>query len=369
MKKHFMNTRIADLLIIGAMLITATGCGGIATLPLDSTQPVVDQTEATIDGTEDVDEGLDQTDSLKLQGMTVTQEGPYGSIALTIPKGWEYRLCPVGDDALLSSSYGIQFYPKGQKGYVEVGYQDTFGVCGTGLKEEKWKIAGVEANVGYYDGSEIWSFIAFHGDDEKIVALASEVDAWWNVQVDDDRADSAVRDAATENPDLTVDTATVEEPAIEGGESCSLSMTYGGLVMQILETLQYDPAEQSGAIGVYDDDASSDKIGVEALVTKVSDTAATVKFTRYDSQLEGEYMTGEYFSIEKKNGDQWEKLDAKNDVGFKDIGIQIPSDELVSHEYDWSNLYGELAAGDYRINVKVWALGKEYTLSPHFMIR
>ena len=348
MRKHFMNTHIADLLIIGAMVITATGCGGIATLPLDSTQPVVDQTEVTIDGTEDVDEGLDQTDSLKLQGTTVTQEGPYGSITLTIPKGWEYRLCPVGDDALLSSSYGIQFYPKGQKGYVEVGYQDTFGVCGTGLKEEKWKIAGVEVNVGYYDGSEIWSFVAFHGDDEKIVALASEVDAWWNVQVDD---------------------ATVEEPAIEGGESCSLSMTYGGVVMQILETLQYDPAEQSGAIGVYDDDASSDKIGVEALVTKVSDTAATVKFTRYDPQLEGEYMTGEYFSIEKKNGDQWEKLDAKDDVGFEDIGIQIPSDEPVSHEYDWSNLYGELTAGDYRINVKVWAQGKECTLSPHFMIR
>lgn len=139
--------------------------------------------------------------------------------------------------------------------------------------------------------------------------------------------------------------------------------------MQILETLQYDPAEQSGAIGVYDDDATSDKIGVQALVTKVSATAATVEFMRYDSQLEGEYMTGEYFSIEKKNGNQWEKLDAKDDVGFKDIGIQIPSDEPVSHEYDWSNLYGELEAGDYRINVKVWAQGKEYTLSPHFIIR
>ena len=327
MRKHFMNTHIADLLIIGAMVITVTGCGGIATLPLDSTQPVVDQTEATIDGTEDVDEGLDQTDSQKLQGTTVTQEGPYGSITLTIPKGWEYRLCPVGDDALLSSSYGIQFYPQGQKGYVEVGYQDTFGVCGTGLKEEKWKIAGVEANVGYYDGSEIWSFVAFHGDDEKIVALASEVDAWWNVQVDDDRADSAVRDAATENTDLTVDATTVEEPAIEGGES------------------------------------------VEALVTKVSDTAATVKFTRYDPQLEGEYMTGEYFSIEKKNGNQWEELDAKNDVGFEDIGIIIPPEDGISHEYDWSYLYGELEPGDYRINVKVWAGGKEYTLSPHFLIR
>lgn len=368
MKRRFWTDKIAIMIMITTVALT-TGCGGITTLPPDSTQPVVDQTEATIDRTEDVDEGLDQTDSLKLQGMTVTQEGPYGSIALTIPKGWEYRLCPVGDDALLSSSYGIQFYPKGQKGYVEVGYQDTFGVCGTGLKEEKWKIAGVEANVGYYDGSEIWSFVAFHGDDEKIIALASEVDAWWNVQVDDDRADSAVRDAATENPDLTVDAATVEELAIEGGESCSLSMTYGGLVMQILETLQYDPAEQSGAIGVYDEDVNNDTIGAQALVTKVSKTAATVEFMRYDPQLEGEYMTGEYFSIEKKNGNQWEALDAKDDVAFNDIGILIPKEEGVSHEYDWTDLYGELEPGDYRINVKVWAGNKEYALSPHFLIR
>ena len=368
MRKRFL-TNMISVLTLTATVLAATGCGGVTTLPLDSTQPVVDQTEATNDGTEDVGKGTNQTDSHGLQGTTVTQPGAYGSITLTIPKGWEYRLCPVKDDALLSSSYGIQFYPKGQKGYVEVGYQDSFGVCGTGLKEEQWKIAGVGVNVGYYDGSEIWSFIAFHGDDEKIVALTSDVDAWWNARVDDDSADSAVRGVATENSDLTVEDATVEQPAVEGGESCSVSMTYGGLVMQILETLQYDPAEQSGAIGVYDGDAASDKIGVQAFVTKVSNTAATVEFTRYDPQLEGEYMTGEYFSIEKKNGDQWEKLDAINDIGFKDIGILIPSDEPVSHEYDWSNLYGELAAGDYRMNVKVWAQGKEYTLSPHFLVR
>ena len=80
-------------------------------------------------------------------------------------------------------------------------------------------------------------------------------------------------------------------------------------------------------------------------------------------------MTGEYFSIEKKNGNQWEELDAKNDVGFEDIGIIIPPEDGISHEYDWSYLYGELEPGDYRINVKVWAGGKEYTLSPHFLIR
>ena len=73
--------------------------------------------------------------------------------------------------------------------------------------------------------------------------------------------------------------------------------------------------------------------------------------------------------IEKKNGNQWEELDAKDDVAFKDIGIVIPQEDGVSHEYDWTDLYGELKPGDYRINVKVWAGNKEYVLSPHFLIR
>ena len=146
-------------------------------------------------------------------------------------------------------------------------------------------------------------------------------------------------------------------------------LTYGDQVMQILDTLQYDASTQTGAIGVYNEDSGNDEIGAQTVIRKVSKTAATVEFMRHDPQLEGEYMTGEYFSIEKKNGNQWEELDAKDDVAFKDIGIVIPQEDGVSHEYDWTDLYGELKPGDYRINVKVWAGNKEYVLSPHFLIR
>ena len=312
-------------LTLTATVLATTGCGGVATLPLDSTQPVVDGTETT-------DEGATQANAQEVKGTTVTQPGPYGSITLTIPDGWEYRACSAGDDALFGSSYGIQICPVGQKGCVEIGYSDAFGVCGTGLEEKHETVAGADANIGYYDGSKIWSYVVFHGDNEKIVAETWDVDAWWNL------------------------------------DATNL-LTYGDQVMQILDTLQYDASEQSGAIGVYDEDANNDTIGAQALVTKVSKTAATVEFMRYDPQLEGEYMTGEYFSVEKKNGNQWEALDAKDDVAFKDIGIVIPKDERVSHEYDWTDLYGELEPGDYRINVKVWAGNKEYTLSPHFLIR
>lgn len=319
-------------LTLTATVLALTGCGGVATLALESTQPVADGTEITTDEKERPDEGATQVDLQETKGTTVTQPGPYGSITLTIPDGWEYHECSAGDDALFGSSYGIQICPVGQKGCVEIGYCDAFGVCGTGLEEKHETVAGADANVGYYDGSKIWSYVVFRGDNEKIVAETWDVDAWWNL------------------------------------DATNL-LTYGDQVMQILDTLQYDASTQTGAIGVYDEDSGNDEIGVQTVIRKVSKTAATVEFMRHDPQLEGEYMTGEYFSIEKKNGNQWEELDAKDDVAFKDIGIVIPQEDGVSHEYDWTDLYGELKPGDYRINVKVWAGNKEYVLSPHFLIR
>ena len=331
MRKRFLPNMISALTLT-ATALALTGCGGVATLPLESTQPVADGTEITTDEKEKPDEGATQVDLQETKGTTVTQPGPYGSITLTIPDGWEYHECSAGDDALFGSSYGIQICPVGQKGCVEIGYCDAFGVCGTGLEEKHETVAGADANIGYYDGSKIWSYVVFRGDNEKIVAETWDVDAWWNL------------------------------------DATNL-LTYGDQVMQILDTLQYDASTQTGAIGVYDEDSGNDEIGVQTVIRKVSKTAATVEFMRHDPQLEGEYMTGEYFSIEKKNGNQWEELDAKDDVAFKDIGIVIPQEDGVSHEYDWTDLYGELKPGDYRINVKVWAGNKEYVLSPHFLIR
>lgn len=331
MRKRFLPNMISALTLT-ATVLALTGCGGVATLPLESTQPVADGTEITTDEKEKPDEGATQVDLQETKGTTVTQPGPYGSITLTIPDGWEYHECSAGDDALFGSSYGIQICPVGQKGCVEIGYSDAFGVCGTGLEEKHETVAGADANVGYYDGSKIWSYVVFRGDNEKIVAETWDVDAWWNL------------------------------------DATNL-LTYGDQVMQILDTLQYDASTQTGAIGVYDEESGNDEIGVQTVIRKVSKTAATVEFMRHDPQLEGEYMTGEYFSIEKKNGNQWEELDAKDDVAFKDIGIVIPQEDGVSHEYDWTDLYGELKPGDYRINVKVWAGNKEYVLSPHFLIR
>lgn len=355
MRKRFLPNMISALTLT-ATVLALTGCEGVATLALESTQPVADGTEITTDEKERPDEGATQVDLQETKGTTVTQPGPYGSITLTIPDGWEYHECSAGDDALFGSSYGIQICPAGQKGCVEIGYSDAFGVCGTGLEEKHETVAGADANIGYYDGSKIWSYVVFRGDNEKIVAETWDVDAWWNLDATNRETEGKDSEIATEQDDS------------KNKEETNL-LAYGDQVMQILDTLQYDASEQTGAIGVYNEDSGNDEIGAQTVIRKVSKTAATVEFMRHDPQLEGEYMTGEYFSIEKKNGNQWEELDAKDDVAFKDIGIVIPQEDGVSHEYDWTDLYGELKPGDYRINVKVWAGNKEYVLSPHFLIR
>ena len=61
--------------------------------------------------------------------------------------------------------WGLTLTPKAQpqlKYYLEFYKQEQgFGVCGTGLEEEKTVIGGMEANVGYYDGADYWSFVSF----------------------------------------------------------------------------------------------------------------------------------------------------------------------------------------------------------------
>ena len=82
-------------LTLTATVLALTGCGGVATLPLESTQPVADGTEITTDEKEKPDEGATQVDLQETKSTTVTQPGPYGSITLTIPAGSTMSVLPA----------------------------------------------------------------------------------------------------------------------------------------------------------------------------------------------------------------------------------------------------------------------------------
>lgn len=123
----------------------------------------------------------DDTDNSEAVEEVVSQSGPKGTISLEIPADWEYELCSENSGKLINGEYGINIYPKGvSKGYISIASVDSFGVCGTGLKEEKMTLAGYAANKGTFDNHAYWDFVAFNGKNEGIVAFTYEVESWWS---------------------------------------------------------------------------------------------------------------------------------------------------------------------------------------------
>lgn len=108
-------------------------------------------------------------------GTVVVQDVSCGNIFLYLPENWTYEL-ETGDDG----SYGIVIRPSEEKGAIRVCYRPNFGVCGTGLTTEETTIAGMRANVGTYDGEEVWRFITFPDAEKWYVVLNEGADQWWD---------------------------------------------------------------------------------------------------------------------------------------------------------------------------------------------
>ena len=101
----------------------------------------------------------------------------YANISLTIPYGWEYQTGAYeGNDEFL-----IGFWPAGRpEGKIWVLYYDSFGVCGTGLEEEKIRLGNYEAWKGTYDNQKVWSFILLIGTPGKYVIENDGAGQWWD---------------------------------------------------------------------------------------------------------------------------------------------------------------------------------------------
>lgn len=91
---------------------------------------------------------------------TVTFDVNGREYSVKVLDSWEAAPITLDD-----GQWGLTLTPKAQpklKYYLEFYKQEqVFGVCGTGLEEEETVIGGMEANVGYYDGADYWSFVSF----------------------------------------------------------------------------------------------------------------------------------------------------------------------------------------------------------------
>lgn len=121
----------------------------------------------------------DEIEESKMESSRGWQLVCCDDISIEIPPTWTHELTKADD-----GSYFIIIRPSHETGSIQVGYWPGFGVCGTGLTEEKTRIAGMEANIGYYDGSSQWSFITFRLEGKTYVVLKDGAESWWGAHGD-----------------------------------------------------------------------------------------------------------------------------------------------------------------------------------------
>lgn len=247
--------------------------------------------------------------SNEIEGATyVSQCGPYGKLTVAVPKSWDYELCPVDSDELISGLYGIHIFPEGvEEGFIEIKYDEKFAVCGTELKYERANLAGIDVKVGTYGDDKNWSHIAFDGALDNIVAITYGCEKWWDKESD--------------------------------------------LSLAIVDSIKFDKNDLEGAATLQNNDSWVDKLNLNLTGSNVSNKGLVIS---YDLQIEknyGEVFYGSEYIIEKKNDNTWEEIPVvvEGNYGFETIAYVLEAGKKSEENIDWEWLYGKLSPGEYRI--------------------
>lgn len=139
----------------------------------------------------------------------VSLKGPGGTLTLQLSDGWNYEIQTEKQDTV----YGISFYRDEEKeNEVLVKYEkdDPGETCGTGLEEKKIRLAGEKALEEWRDGfaSGMWENIVFPGEKSAIQILnhCSET-AWWK---ENEKQVMEILDTLQYDPDTTANECQVE---------------------------------------------------------------------------------------------------------------------------------------------------------------
>ena len=119
-----------------------------------------------------------------------------------------------------------------------------------------------------------------------------------------------------------------------------------------------DPDEENrfviANLGVYTPECEVESAKVVVSAVEAVPTGITVCFDQYDNTVQSELLTGEYFVLEKKDGDQWTEVEPViENAAFTAVGIVLQKGVITRKTFDWEWLYGRQEPGQYRIRVQV----------------
>ena len=97
-------------------------------------------------------------------------------IIFDLPKEWNFE--EIDNPENQNAKFELKLYKDSKEKTASLYYyNEMFGVCGTGLVSKKITLNnGNEASVGFYDGNQIWNFIAFGNLNRNIAVLNNGLD-------------------------------------------------------------------------------------------------------------------------------------------------------------------------------------------------
>ena len=115
----------------------------------------------------------------------------------------------------------------------------------------------------------------------------------------------------------------------------------------------------SGLVGISRTPAThayQDPWGVKLTAKNITPSGLTIVCTQQDGEPTGELNTGSYFGLEVLQNGEWvavELLPMEGELAWTSEAWMIPNNAETEWEVNWSRLYGELPAGNYRISKSV----------------
>lgn len=245
---------------------------------------------------EDFDDEISKCDNIVIDEIVKSEE--YRKqiedtiIILDLPKEWNFE--EIDNPENQNAKFELKLYKDSKEKTASLYYyNEMFGVCGTGLVSKKITLNnGNEASVGFYDGNQIWNFIAFGNLNRNIAILNNGLD---------------------------------ENDANE--------------LLGIIKTLQIEDENDNELISLN--------------VDKSSITENGAKFTISNNSNE-EFTYGSDYRIEINENGIWKEAPLYEKIAWNEIAFSLKANTNNEINIDWAIGYGELKAGKYRLVKKVF---------------
>ena len=94
-----------------------------------------------------------------------------------------------------------------------------------------------------------------------------------------------------------------------------------------------------------------DKWGLTLRAENVTKTGMTIIFEQSGGNPSGRLEYGAAYALEKKVNEKWQEVETKTGqpLNWTLVGYSIKMNDITEMKIDWSNSYGELSSGLYRL--------------------